>query len=362
MIKPDIPAMVLTGTGIASFVLSTLNLRQKKRYWYIMKEKTRRTLLAAAGVIVIAAGIYFGFIYTPPGKLTRQQGQRIENALKTDGKELPVGDDFRMQVDPDDLSITQGLDVAWKHFLLLGTDTGEITLNTGRTDAMMVLSLNVETGDLKLTSLIRDMLVDIPGSRTQNRINAANSFGGPLLAIKTVNELLELNITRYVSVNFAGFAGIIDHMGGVQLNLSEAEAKLAGVDYGNGTQILNGWQTLGYVRIRKLDNNFGRNERQRITLQALLKQLKNTNNDAIADTITKVLGVTSTNFTAAEIFELLPLALKNPENFETLSLPQEGKFSYARTEQGQSVIHFRVQTLRESFRAFISGQGSPDTD
>ena len=326
-----------------------------------MTKKTRRIFLIFGAIAVLAVGGCFALSNVPLGQITSEQGLQIRTALKEEGKEFPVGAAFRVQVDPNDLSITEGLDEAWRHFLLLGTDTGDVTLNTGRTDAMMVLSLNVETGDLKLTSLVRDMLVKISGAGTEDRINAANAFGGPLLAIKTVNELLELNISRYVSVNFAGFASIIDHMGGVKLNLSKSEAKLAGVDYGSGEQVLNGWQTLGYVRIRKLDNNFGRNERQRITLQALLKQFQRMGSDGVADTIAKALAVTATNLTAAEVIELVPLALKNSESFETLSLPEAGKFSYARTEQGQSVIRFRVETLRESFRAFVWNAGAPDT-
>ena len=130
-----------------------------------MTKKTRRIFLSLGAIAALAVGGCFALSHVPLGQLTREQGRQIRTALKEEGKELPVGAAFRVQMDPNDLSITEGLDEAWRHFLLLGTDTGDITLNTGRTDAMMVLSLNVETGDLKLTSLVRDMLVKISGAK-----------------------------------------------------------------------------------------------------------------------------------------------------------------------------------------------------
>ena len=217
---------------------------------------------------VNAADLPYERVYTP------EQRDAINAALEDGSKLLPVGEEFRIKVNPDDLSIAEGLDDTWKNILLLGTDTGNINLNYGRTDAMLVLSINKRTGELKLTSLVRDMFVKIPNTSMHNRINAANAFGGPLLAVKTVNETLGLNIKLYASINFSGFKDVVDALGGVDIEITDTEARIIGIEKLEGAQTLSGDEALQYVRIRKIGSNFGRNERQRTFLVALLNKTK----------------------------------------------------------------------------------------
>ena len=325
-----------------------------------------RKVIIIAGLLILVLGVIFisRLIGKKPDfpNLSQEQIDMINAALDDDSKGRPIEDQFRVQIAEGDLSVTEGLDEDWLNILLLGTDAKSGALNEGRTDAMLVLSLHTKTGQMKLTSLIRDMLVTIPGYKIQIRVNTANAFGGPLLAIKTVNELLGLNIRRYCSINFPGFADFVDYLGGVTLTLSPGEVRIIRVQRTDEPQLVNGYQALTYVRIRELDNNFGRNNRQRVFLSAMLAQLKTKTTDEIIDAISAAFNTIATNLTTSEVVALIPTIIGSEDAMDMLSLPQEGKFSYARTEQGQSVIHFRVQTLRESFRAFISGQGSPDTD
>jgi len=287
--------------------------------------------------------------------LTDEQIALLQQALEDDTKEFPVGDEFRIKVDSKNLSVTEGLDKDWLHILILGTDTGSLQLNYGRTDAMMVASVNTKTGKMKLTSLVRDMLVDIPGLSFKNRINTANAFGGPLLAVKTVNEVLGLNITRYCSINFRGFKDIIDLLGGVTLTLSGGESAEANAPYSSDPQVLNGEQALAYVRIRKLDNNFGRNRRQRLLLNALLEQVKKSSMDRILNVIAETFKIIATNLTPNEVIALVPPVLKNSEDMDTLSLPQQGAFKYAMTSWGASVVEFDADAVKSAFHSFING-------
>ena len=294
--------------------------------------------------------------------LSDEQLKELELALLDESKDMPVDDKFRITLgSSDDLSVVKGLDQDWMNILILGTDTGSVHINYGRTDAIMILSVNTKTGDMKLTSLVRDMLVDIPGLKNLNRINAANSFGGPLLAIKTVNEVMGLDITRYGTINFRGFASIVDYLGGVELTLSHGEAAEAGVPAVDGPQVLNGEQALAYVRIRKLDNNFGRNERQRKLLASLLNKVKASSMDKVLGAVTETFKAISTNLTTAEVIALLPPVLKNAEQLHMLSLPAAGQYQYATTSWGASVVTFDQEATRQAFRDFVYGEAAGAT-
>lgn len=287
--------------------------------------------------------------------LSDEQIAQINSALDDESKDLPIGEEFRVHVDANDLSVVDGLGEDWLNILLLGTDTGNIKLNYGRTDAMMVLSLHTGTGQMKLTSLVRDMLVTIPGYKIINRINTVNAFGGPLLAMKTVNQVLGLNIEHYCSINFAGFREVVDYLGGITLTLSAGEASIVKARHSSGPQMLNGEQALSYVRIRELDNNFGRNARQRKFLTAVLEQVRKSSVDKIIGAISSGFRAIATNLTTSEMIALLPALIRNADDMATLNLPQEGAYKFSTTAWGASVIEFDTDKARGAFHEFIYG-------
>lgn len=162
---------------------------------------------------------------------------------------------------------------------------------TGRSDAMILLSVSSKTRTIHMTSLLRDMYVDIPG-RDGNRLNAAYSFGGPELLLETVKQNLGIEVNRYAVVNFQAFANLVDAVNGVDLELTNEEVKwvnaylneyneLRGMpmetDYLDtslsGMIHLNGAQSLAYSRNRFIGTDFGRTERQRKVLSAVMKKL-----------------------------------------------------------------------------------------
>ena len=287
-------------------------------------------------------------------ELSEQEATALLEALESTEHELPVGDSFRITVSPDDLSVQEGLDPDWQHILLMGTDTGNKVLNYGRTDTMIIASINAKAKQVKLTSLVRDMLVDIPGLNSPNRINTANSFGGPLLAMKVVNEVMGLNITRYASINFSGFSTLIETLGGVKIVLSAGEASELKMRHNDEPQMLNGEKALEYVRIRKLDNNFGRNERQRKLLDALFGQIISLGMNDIISLVPPVVELVSTNLSTNEIIGLLPVFLSDKDGLDMLSLPQADAFHYYQTDKGASVVVFDQEAVRREFLAFLS--------
>lgn len=170
------------------------------------------------------------------------------------------------------------------NILLIGNDSRE-NGEDGRSDAMILLSINSKKQKIYMTSLLRDMYVEIPG-HDGNRLNAAYSFGGAELLMKTVEQNLDIEINRYILVNFEAFANLVDAVGGVDLELSSAEIewvnaylneynllteKEFGTDYMDTSQEgmvhLNGPQALAYTRNRYIGTDFGRTERQRKVLK-----------------------------------------------------------------------------------------------
>ena len=174
------------------------------------------------------------------------------------------------------------------NILLIGNDSRKNGTD-GRSDAMILLSISNRTHRILFTSLLRDMYVDIPG-HGKNRLNSAYSYGGPELLMETVEENFGIRVNRYVSVNFEAFAGMVDAVGGVDMNVTSDEVFLIDAylneynmllgreittDYLDPTLSgwvkLNGAQALAYTRNRYIGTDFGRTERQRKVIDAVIK-------------------------------------------------------------------------------------------
>jgi polyisoprenyl-teichoic acid--peptidoglycan teichoic acid transferase len=266
-----------------------------------------------------------------------------------------INEHFRISVDQNDLAVNEDLPNEWWNILLLGTDTGG-DINYGRTDAMLILSLQVNTGEIKLTSLLRDMWVDIPGMKQPNLINAANSFGGPYLSIKTVNTLLDMNIHDYCSINFSGLENLVDRVGGVSIEITKTEASIIGARLQEGGAVLNGEQALKFARLRSIDNNFGRNERQRKLLLALVKKiLSSMNIPQRISLVTEMMDEIDTNMSLLNIFSLMNLFFKNQElQIDMLSLPPDDEWYFDYVDGKSRVIFDREATTLALYN-FIYG-------
>jgi LCP family protein required for cell wall assembly len=199
------------------------------------------------------------------------------------------------KVTVSDLSVNEALPSDWHNILLLGSDARNFD-KVNRTDTIIIASINVNDGRIKLISVMRDMIVSIPG-RSNNKINAASAYGGPKLTMKVINECFNLNITEYVLVNFSSFREVVDILGGVSLNITQTEqeqinkslreqGRLLNLDkakwesgeydlktFGPGTH-LDGLQALAYARIRKIDSDYQRTERQRLVINASIEKLR----------------------------------------------------------------------------------------
>lgn len=180
-----------------------------------------------------------------------------------------------------------------KNILILGSDArpGE---NVSRTDSMMILTIDNVNDSLKITSLARDAFVNIPGYG-YSKLTHAYAYGKEKLLIDTIESNFEIDLDDVVLINFQSFISIIDAIGGVTVDVTEDEmAEMnkfipethkwsENPDKGEmtlitkaGSQKLNGYQALSFARIRKNDSAFGRDNRQRMIVSNLLKEIKNT--------------------------------------------------------------------------------------
>ncbi len=254
--------------------------------------------------------------------------------------------------------VTNGeLDASYvTNILLIGTDSRDADAENGRSDTMILFSVNSKSRTIYLSSFMRDAYVTIPGHGS-GKLNAAYSFGGPELLMDTLEQNYEIRIDDYVSVSFGGFAGVIDAVGGVEVTLSDSEARAVneilmsevnellgseredGLLSGGGTMVLDGKQALSYARIRYVGNaDFERTSRQREVMTKLLTQLKTSALTAVPKLISAALPQMTTNMSTAEMY-LLSLRVPFCAGYEIQQqqIPADGTWS-GETVDGQSVL------------------------
>ncbi len=255
--------------------------------------------------------------------------------------------------------------------LLIGTDTYS-TKSRGRSDTMMLAQLDPKAKTIKLVSFLRDMYVKIPG-KGSNRINAAYAFGGPELLLQTLKANFGIEPDAYVSVNFSRMAALIDVIGGVEIDVSKNElTQLNGIlQYYNGQmgkkqndglvkkaglQTLTGKQALSFSRIRKIDSDFARTDRQRTVVEAAFHKVTQLGWDEIGKLVLDNLDNVVTNITAADAIRLIPTALTAKEaTFETMQIPVQGAYA-SKMISGMAVLVPNLTKNLDALNEFLYGE------
>lgn len=162
--------------------------------------------------------------------------------------------------------------------LLLGVDTGALgRTEQGRSDTMMVATVNPSTDQSLLVSLPRDTYTEIVGHNTQDKMNHAYAFGGAAMSMDTVENLLDIPINHYITINMQGIESLVDAVGGIEVN-NPFEFTYEGTTFPKGQQQLDGDLALKYSRMRYDDPNgdYGRQERQRQIITGVAKKVLST--------------------------------------------------------------------------------------
>ena len=236
----------------------------------------------------------------------------------------------KVEIDKDNIWITEEVEEKLSQYsnsiiniALFGVDSVEV--GAGRSDSIMIATLDTVNKKLKLTSIMRDSYVAIDG-HGNDKINHAYAFGGPQLAIKTLNENFDLNIEDFASVNFETLPKIIDKIGGIELDIDEEELEyingyIAHLNSINGTsepsiesaglQHVTGTQALAFCRIRYTSGgDYKRTERHREVLTEILKKIETLPETSFPSLLSDILPMVNTSLDYSEILELGTEVLK----------------------------------------------------
>lgn len=235
----------------------------------------------------------------------------------------------KVEIDTNDVGITEEVEEKLSEYsnsviniALFGIDAqdGE----AGRSDSIIIATIDTTHKKLKLTSIMRDSYVTI-ADRGEDKINHAYAFGGAQLAIKTLNENFDLNIEDFVAVNFTTMPKIIDKLGGVTIDItSEEVSHIPGIDSA-GTYTLTGEQALAYSRIRYASGgDYVRTDRQRTVLNKVFEKILATNVTQYPSLLSEILPMVKTSLDYSEILDLGNEVLKmGVTNLEQERFPRD---------------------------------------
>ncbi len=255
-----------------------------------------------------------------------------------------------------------------KNVLVIGTDTRDPSEERGRSDSMILVSMNSRTKEITMTSFMRDVYVEIPNNG-YGKLNAAYSYGGPELLMDTLEENYDISIDDYVMITFAACAKMIDAVGGVKLELSDDEAQavneilisevneIMGDDReddllsSGGTLTLDGKQALSYSRIRYVGNaDFERTERQRMVMQQVMQKATK-NPFRLASICMSALPEMTTNLSAGELYGYAvttPLKLATSD-LKQQRIPEDGTFSGVNID-GEDVLQIDFDAAKQELK------------
>lgn len=265
-----------------------------------MKKKTFIVLL----ILALALGGIFMYASDLLGKVNQVElpEEDTELGIKEEAMEIP--------------DIT--------NILLFGIDKPS-DLGKSRSDSIMIASLDKKHSKIKLTSIMRDTYVDIPG-HGMDKINHAFAFGGEELALQTVNQNFDMNIRDFVTVDFEGLEEIVDSLDGIEVDIKENEVSHVPGSIA-GPQILNGKQALYYSRIRKTGNgDFERTQRQRLVLEEILRKALNTGIASYPKILNKILPFVETSLAKNEMLKLGSFTKASDiKDIEQFRIPVDGQ-------------------------------------
>ena len=209
----------------------------------------------------------------------------------------------------EEITVNAGVDnnlKDYRNIALLGIDARSDTFNSGRSDCIIIVSINEKNKDVKLLSVYRDTYLDVTDNGL-TKITHAYAYGGPKLALSSLNRNLDLNITEYVTVNFDTVKTVVDAVGGIKMKITNEEKGQVPRISSAGTYTLDGEQALAYARIRHASGgDYKRTERMRDVLTAVFEKAKTLNIGQLNSLADTILPHIRTNINSGEILSLIP--------------------------------------------------------
>lgn len=299
---------------------TTKKKTEKKKLTKAEREKRKRNR-----IVLITVEIFVLFLMLMALYVVSLYGKIEKTTIAEEDIVINEGISTKETVNKDDIEtneISGGHMDGYRNVALFGVDSRDNSLGKGtRSDTIIIASINETTKEVKLVSVYRDTYLNL-GNDSYGKANAAYAQGGPLQAINMLNMNLDMNITDYVTVGWAGVADTIDALGGIEIDVDEAEIShlnnyqvetSKSLGYSSfervtqtGMQTLNGIQAVSYCRIRyTAGDDFKRAERQQEVIQAILAKAKSGNIAALNKAANTIFEEISTSLTLAECMELL---------------------------------------------------------
>ncbi len=321
-------------------VESRMSRKKKKR-------PVLKTLIITFAILLLAAGSAFAYVATQVHNVTSESQVELERGDQSEQREEAVKPD----VDP--VSV-----------LFLGLDTRDGDLD-GRTDAMVLATFNPDDPSIKMVNIPRDTLVPIPGRQAEDKINHAHAYGGVDLTVDTVENLFQIPVDYYVSLNFDAFMEIIDALNGVTVDSPMAFEETDNQTYGTiqieeGEQTLDGEEALAYVRMRKSDpqGDIGRGERQKEVMASIVDEMASFNSITNFNSLLNAIGNNLyTNVAFNDMVDMHAYAseLDNIESFgyDGEGVMQDGVYYYQPDE-------FSLEKTRQRLQVHLGLRASLD--
>lgn len=321
----------------------------------------KKILFILALVLSTLAGCYAGRMSSSLDLMNRNVGNKFSD------------------VDLGGIDVTSDKDIV--NILLIGSDTrSELGKEKyGRSDTTMIATIDNKHKCLKLTSLMRDMNVEIPGNGT-HKFNAAFSYGGPELLYKTIATNFGISLDGYAEVDFKAFRDIVDQVGGVKVKLTEQEAQylnttnyISGKKNRNvkaGWNTMNGAQALGYCRVRKVaningtNNDQGRTERQRMVMNGIFDKVKEMPMTKWMKIIDAVLPNITTDVSNAQIINYATnVIMMGTTEVHSCQIPVNGHYSDGTSPTDGDVLEIDLPANKRLLQEFLfdyDGKGATE--
>lgn len=362
-------------------------MNTRKKHKRRRKRSAARWLLIAGGVVLLLATLVVGSVYAVfrhyYGKMgqtvVEQSPQPTFEVLEHSESILPAATASPEDSPEDEIAALEARllenyeknaealafdDEEVYNILLIGCDAANG--GASRSDSMVVLSINRKNQTITLTSLMRDIYLTIP-DHWNDRINAAYAYGGAELLMQTIRSNLRIPVDEYVVVDFQGFRDVVEVLGGVTVDLSEAELEAVNAQvWANeedrldasavGVTHLNGNQALAYVRLRSVGaSDFDRTARQREVLEALFDQAKQLGLLELNDLANAVLPYVSSNLSQGEIFDILLHAMEYLSyDMQSFRIPIDGSYDGLMIN-GMSVLGIDFETNQQAWYETVYG-------
>ncbi|MEA5017704.1 MAG: LCP family protein [Erysipelotrichaceae bacterium] len=266
-------------------------------------------------------------------------------------------------IDVDDANIADEIieknkEVNIINIALFGADNDGNKSAELRSDAIKIISIDMTNKTIKMSSLERDLVVWIPKSTpAYGHLNWAYWFGKGELAVKTINYNFDMDITKYAAVSFDSVIKIVDLVGGVEIKLTRSEMNVLKLTGAVGVHKLDGKLALAYSRIRKIDDDYHRMQRQQKVIDAVIAKVADLPYDKLLGFITNAMQYITTNITNAEIKDLAFKLINFDLDIETYQVPVGGYKDTCTCPRLGGYLVTDFVAMSQGLHDFIYGEG-----